>query len=152
MKKHLLSLLAVIALTLTGCTTTQTGKTIPDPTVLRITAQEAAALGGQFWLSNHPQDRQAFILAQTSLKALIATGNGSPAELQSALASLPIKELNGTNGSVIVAGAVVLIDAAGRQLLKLDKAQVWSAYVEPIAQGLAAGLDQALATPVPAKP
>lgn len=155
----LFSLLAVLAFA-PGCTSVRTvgadgtavTNSVPDPTILRITAQEAAALGGQFWLAEHPENRPEFELARTSLAALIATGNGTPADLQAALAQLPIKQLEGSSGAVIISGAVVLLDAAGRQLVKLDSKQVWSAYVEPVAQGLLAGLDQALATPVPRKP
>lgn len=135
-----------------GCTTTPTGQSVPDPIVLRTVSQEAAALGGQFWLVSHPENRNEFELARASLAALIATGNGTPADLQKALAGLPIKQLEGSQGAVLISGAVVLLDAAGRQLIKLDSAQVWSAYVEPVAQGLLAGLDMALATPVKTTP
>lgn len=130
-----------------GCTTTPTGQTIPDPEVLQVTAQEAAAIGTQLWLGTHPNDRAQFELARTSLSALIATGKGSAADLQAALSNLPIKQLSGTNGSVIVTTAAILISKGGQQLAKLDTAGVWNNYVEPVAQGLLDGLNQALGTP-----
>lgn len=145
MKNKLMSLAILTSmLAFTGCTTTSTGSKTVDPAILRIVSQEAAAVGSTVWLQGHPNDRQAFTLARTSLRALIATGTGSPADLQAALASLPITQLQGSGGAVIVSGAVVLLDAAGRQLTALDKKQVWSSYVLPIAQGLEAGLTQTL--------
>jgi hypothetical protein len=127
-----------------GCTTTPSGSKIPDPALLQLTAQEASAVGTILWLKDHPNDRAKFELARTSLKGLVAAGSGSPADLQAALQSLPISELNGTQGAVIISSAVVLMDRAGQQLVGLDKSQIWSRYVAPIAMGLAAGLDQGL--------
>lgn len=145
--KKILPLIAAAALFATGCTTTQTGSKTVDPAILRLVAQEAAAVGSTVWLQGHPNDREAFTLARTSLRALIATGTGSPADLQAALASLPISQLQGSGGAVIVSGAVVLLDAAGRQLTALDSKQIWSGYVLPVAQGLEAGLSQGLGAP-----
>lgn len=130
-----------------GCQTTPTGQTIPDPLVLQLTAQEAAAIGTQLWLGTHPNDRAQFETARASLRVLLGAGKGSAADLQVALSSLPIKQLSGTNGSVIVTTAAILISKGGQQLAKLDTAGVWSYYVEPVAQGLADGLDQTLGKP-----
>lgn len=143
---------ATLALILTftpGCTTTQTGKSVPDAVVLQAVAQEAASVGATFWMQAHPENRAEFELARTSLRSLVAAGNGSVADLQQALSDLPIKQLSGSSGQVIVSGAVVLIDAAGKELAKLDSAGVWSFYVQPVAQGLLAGLDQALGSGPP---
>lgn len=140
-------MVATLAVGPTACTTTSTGQKIPDPIVLQSVAQEAAAVGATFWLQNHNADRTSFELARTSLKALIATGSGSPADLQAALSQLPVKQLQGSQGAVIVQGAVVLLNAAGTQLAKLDKQEVWANYVQPVARGLLAGLDQAMGPP-----
>lgn len=143
------TVLALVCTTLSvapfGCTTTPTGQTIPDPAVLQLTAQEAAAIGTQLWLGSHPTDRAQFETARASLRILLGAGRGSAADLQAALSSLPIKQLSGTNGSVIVTTAAILISKGGQQLAKLDTAGVWSYYVEPVAQGLLDGLNQALA-------
>lgn len=120
---------------------------MPDPGALKFVAQEAAQVGTTLWLTGHPADRDKFELARTSLKGLIAAGSGSPADLQAALSLLPVDKLAGQNGSVLVSGAVVLIDAAGNKLTSLDKNQVWSGYVLPVALGLSAGLDAALGPP-----
>src|SRR5206468_2971623 len=80
-KAELLSLAVALSC---GCITTNTGQKIPDPAVLMGVAQNAAAVGSQLWLQGHPQDKPQFVLAQRSLSALIATGNGNPADLQAA--------------------------------------------------------------------
>ena len=128
----------------TGCVTTSSGNKAVDPAVLELVAEDAAAIGGSTFLQANPQYRPAFQLARTSLKALLAAGNGTPADLKAALDSLPIAQLKGNQGAVIVSSAVTLIDIAGRQLQAADKQQVWASYVQPIATGLLAGLDQAL--------
>ena len=140
----LLSILALLAMP--ACTTTPTGQSTVDPVVLQAISHEAAAVGATLDLAARPQDRGPMQLAQTSLKALIAAGSGNPADLQAALSSLPIAQLKGTQGAVIVAGAVTIIDAAGKQLATMDKAQVYNSYVLPVAKGVLAGLDQALGT------
>lgn len=144
--------IAMLCLVMAGCVTSPTGNRTVDPIVLTAVSQEAAAVGASLWLSSHPQDRAQFELARTSLAALVALGNGSPADLQVALSGLPIAQLKGTQGSVIVSGAVVLLDTAGRELAKVDSSKIYDDFVKPVAQGLIAGLDQALsvATPAPA--
>ena len=129
-----------------GCTTTPTGQKVPDVILVSAIAQSAASTGSIIWLKAHPQDKPKFELARLSLRGLIAAGNGNPADLQAALSSLPISRLSGENGSVIVANAVTILDAAQKKIAELDKNQIWSGYVLPVAQGLLAGLDQALGT------
>jgi hypothetical protein len=92
----------------------------------------------------HPGDRDKFNLARTSLKTLIAAGTFSPADLTAALQSLPVSELKGDTGSLIVGEGVMLWDQYGQQLASLDKAQVFDTYVLPMAKAILAGLDQAL--------
>lgn len=143
--------IAMLCLVMGGCVTSPTGNRTVDPIVLTAVSQEAAAVGASLWLSSHPQDRAQFEFARTSLAALVALGNGSPADLQAALSGLPIVQLKGTQGSVIVSGAVVLLDTAGRELAKVDSSKIYDDFVKPVAQGLLAGLDQALSVATPAK-
>lgn len=146
MKTIAVILFAIVLLIPTGCTTTADGRRVPDVVLISAIAQSAASTGTILYLKSHPLDRPKFELARLSLRGLIAAGNGSPADLQAALSSLPISQLSGENGSVIVANAVVILDAAQKKIAELDRAQVWSGFVLPVAQGLLAGLDQALGT------
>lgn len=148
----LLSILALASmLAVTGCkTVTNTDGTTTkrvDPIVLQAVAQDATAVGTTIFLQAHPEYRTQFELAQVSVHALLAAGSGSPADLQAALSGLPIAQLKGQQGAIIVSSAVTLIDLAGAELKGVDSKQVWSNFVQPVAQGIANGLDQALATP-----
>lgn len=148
------SALALGAMLMTsGCTTVThqlaNGSTVtnsvPDPMVLlRMVATEAATVGTQAWLAKNPQDADKFDLARKSLRGLLAVGGGTVADLQKALSLLPVDQLTGTNGQVIVTAASVVISQAGQWALRFDTKNIWPDYVEPLARGLADGLDAAL--------
>jgi hypothetical protein len=137
----------VLLLSLTGCVTTPDGHNVPDVKLMCSVAQTAAYTGSSIYLLSHPQDRPKFELARNSLQALIAAGTFSAEDLTRALQSLPIKQLEGEKGILIVGTAVSLWDAYGQQLVELDKAQVFETYILPVAIAIKAGLDSALAIP-----
>jgi hypothetical protein len=135
---------------------TSTNK-VPDQVAIDLSvgvARSAAYLGTKIYLEGlppglpgHPNDRQAFELARTSVKGLIAAGTFSSTDLTAALQGLPLKELKGDSGTLIVGEAVVLWDQYGKMLADLDKAQAFKTFVLPFAQAIADGLDLALGPP-----
>lgn len=135
---------------------------VPDEVAITLAtgaARSAAYLGTKIYLeglpprlAGHPNDRQAFETARTSVKALIAAGIFTSADLSAALQGLPIKELQGSEGTLIVGEAVMLWDTYGRLLANLDKAQAFKTFVLPFAQAVADGLDMALGSSPPATP
>lgn len=149
-----LSVVAIGAMLSTGCTTVTrtaadgsvTTNSVPDAIVLQVAAENAAAIGGAYVLQTHPEFRPQLELTLTSLRTLVAAGTGSVADLHNALSQLPVTALQGTNGTIVVSGAVVLIDAARNELARFDKNGIWSYYVQPVATGLRDGLAQALGT------
>lgn len=169
MKKLLLIPILICAFLLTACHTVSTysvdssGKTnvvtqtVPDAATVQIvatTAKSAAYLGTKIYLEGlpprvpgHPEARAQFELARTSLKGLLALGTFSTGDLSAVLSQLPIKELQGENGTLIVGEAVVLWDTYGRQLANLDKAKVFDGYIKPVAQSILDGLNMALGKP-----
>jgi hypothetical protein len=138
----LASMLAVMGLT--GCTTTSTGQKVPDAALMKATAQEAALIGTTLYLKDHPEQRPTFVTVRASVKALLDAGNFDAAALTASLQALPIKELQGNDGILIVGAAVTLWDAYGKQLAALDKNQVGVLYVLPVIQGVYDGLNAAL--------
>lgn len=163
------AVLAGTALSITGCkTVTSTsvdanGATntvssyAPDVFAMQTAAESAAFLGTEIYLNGlgttvpaHPQDRPAFLLARNSLSALIAAGNFSAGDLTAALQALPIQQLQGSQGTLIMGEAVMLWDQYGKQLATLDKNQVFAGYVLPVAQSILNGLNMALASPASA--
>lgn len=126
-------------------------KSVPDVAQMCTVAKSASYLGLEVWIRGipptlpaHPQDLQKCITVRNSLKALIAAGTFSAGDLTSALQSLPINELKGDQGSLIVGEAVILWDQYGQQLASLDKAQVFDTYLLPVAQAILDGLNMAL--------
>lgn len=159
--KTLLTTLALAGLLAAGCTTVTTttpdGGTntvrVPDVKQMQLVAKSAAFLTTEIWLyglgdkSNvpaHPEDRPKFEKARASLQALIAAGTFSVGDLKAALQALPVSEMQGDAGRLVIGEAVVLWDTYGRQLATLDQAQVFNGYVLPVAQALLDGLNLAL--------
>jgi len=157
---------AAVIFTGTGCRTvtstdpiygTNVVTRVPDVALMCTTAQSAAYLGSVIYLNGlgsknfpaHPEARPQFELARTSLRALIAGGSFDGAQLTAALQGLPIQELQGAQGSLIVGEAVILWDQYGQQLARLDKAQIFATYVLPVAKSILDGLDMALGPPSP---
>ena len=156
---------AVLAMASTGCKTVVSTDSsgvastnrVPDQMAIDLAAgaaRSAAYLGTKIYLegipprlAGHPNDRQAFETARASVKTLIAAGTFSSSDLTTALQGLPIKELQGGEGTLIVGEAVVLWDQYGRLLANLDKAQAFKSFVLPFAQAIADGLDLALGPP-----
>jgi len=141
--------------------TNSTGGTVtnkvPNVALMVSLAKSAGYLGTSVYLNGlgdgkqvpaHPQARPQFETARTSLRALIAAGTFSASDLTAALQALPIKELQGDEGTLIVGEAVILWDSYGVQLADLDKAKVFATYILPVAQALLDGLDMALGPPV----
>ncbi len=129
------------------------GASVPNVPLMCSTAKSAAYLGTLIYLNGlppnlkgHPQDRAAFVTARNSLAALIAAGTFSSADLVTALQGLPVQELKGDGGTLIVGEAVILWDQYGQQLASLDKAQVFTTYILPVAKAIRDGLDMALGT------
>jgi hypothetical protein len=165
---------ALALLAVTGCKTATyqdpgTGlvvtNRVPDVALMTGVAKSAAYLGTEIYLQGippgvpgHPEARPAFEAARNSLAALVAAGTFSASDLTAALQNLPVKELQGAQGSLVVGEAVILWDEYGQQLANLDKAKVFPTYILPVAQALLDGLNMALgpatsppATPTPAK-
>lgn len=145
--------LAAALLATPGCTTTSTGQKVPDVALMQSVAKSATFLGTSIYLNGlgdktrfpaHPESREKFETARTSLRILIASGTFTAADLTAALQALPVKELQGAEGTMLVGEVVILWDAYGRQLASLDKAKVFDTYILPVAKAVLEGLDMAL--------
>lgn len=135
--KTILTRLLITALLisgLTGCQTTST--TIED---VAFGVHIAALTGGQLALEEDPGLRPKFEEAVTSLNALIAATNVSPAALHSILVTFNIKELKSKYARVIVAGAEVVYRRYTREVGIKTPAQALT-----VAMALRDGLQLAL--------
>lgn len=134
------ALIAVVSFSTIGCKTGETATDAQKAARVATVAQLAAFDGASIWLTSHPDDRQYFEAARTSLKLLLATDTINPADFTAALQGLPIKELQGPNGALIVGSAVILYDAYLRENVNLDA----NVYLRPVITAVAQGLDRAL--------
>lgn len=133
-----------LLLALLGCATTNTTTVTPDPAarIARMTtvAELAAFTGTSLRLQSHPQDRGIFESALAALDVLVADQNYDPTALQSALAKLPVKELQDGQGTLIVGSALILYDAYARDFVKLDRTTYLLPVINAVRSGMARGL------------
>lgn len=143
--KILTSILLSFTLAFAGCGTL--GK--PDPGLVQFVAQDVGFLGAQAAMTYNPSFRAELELTRQALQGFVAAGSGNVTNLQAILGShLPANFGNQTNGLITLGtGGIVLYNAAGAVVAKLDKGQYFSTYAQPIAQGLLSGISQALGKP-----
>ena len=130
---------------LVGCTTTSTTNSGVDinrvARILGVTAETASFIH----LRSHPEDRPRFEAARSALSGLDAVGDYSPIRFAEALQALPLRELKGPDGVLIVTGAMVLWEEANAQFGSVSTPE----WVKPILQRVQGGIDNALAATAP---
>jgi hypothetical protein len=157
MNKIRFSLALAVAVTaaagFTGCvtkavvTTSANGASITNfvrvPDVARISrlAGGAAQLGSQAWLAKNPNDRRYFVIANESLKGLVDSQNYDPAAFAQALSVLPMKELQGPEGSIIISGALLVWDEALASSTGLNRIELVAATLKKVQEGIQKTLD-----------
>jgi hypothetical protein len=107
---------------------------------LSTIAELAAFTGSQYWLHDHPQDRQYFAVSLAALDSLLKDRNYDPQALTAALSSLPVRQLQGDKGALIVSAATILYDGYASEVVNLDKAT----YIAPVIAAIRNGLFRAL--------
>ena len=141
-KLHSLILAALCLAVFTGCKTTSGGGRV-TPDRVGVVAEVAAYTGATVWLAKHPEDAPKFELARTAIGTLLSSTNVTPADLTRALQGLPIKELRGDQGALIVGNALILYDVMLRDSVNLDANE----YLRPVISGIYGGLNRALPPP-----
>lgn len=116
----------LLTLTLaTGCATTGGGGPPISPQSVGTVAEVAAYTGTQVYLRDHPTERPKFEAALAALAVLKAGTNATPAQVQEALDKLPIKQLQGDKGTIIISTAVILYDSLARQYVNVEATPEW---------------------------
>lgn len=140
--KKLFCLFLVGLLPLIGCATRPTapGETPQAVNDIATAAELAAYTATTYHLIDHPDARPQFENVRAVLASLVATNNFDPIAFTSALQKLPLKEIKGEKGALIVNGAIILWQAYGQRVVHLDRA----VYVKPVLEHTLAGFNRAL--------
>lgn len=128
-------LLCLLALVLAGCSTAQ--PTSQSDRLANI-AELAAYTGTALWLVDHPADAPKFQAAAVALGGL---GAGDPVALQQILSTLPLKELKGEKGAIIIGAAILLYESELPHLTPIDQASLAAV----VARRVQSGINRALA-------
>lgn len=138
-------ILASVIISLCGCSIFKPAQPTETQRIERVAAiaELAAYTGTALRLVDHPEDRPKFLAASDALAAATTT---DPAALQRVLATLPVKELRGEKGAVIVGAAVLLYETELKRLTSIDQ----SSFVGAVSKSVRSGIARALVD-IPAK-
>jgi hypothetical protein len=138
MKTKILSIVLTLAaiIGLTGCASTK-----PQTRARLVTVAQLAAFDGtKLTLIHHPEYRAGFELAAQELRTM-EEGNIDALLLVEIINRLPVKELRGQTGALIVENAsIILTSEIGAT--PLEKLNDLKPYVSAIRQGIERGLGQ----------
>lgn len=132
---RLSSTIAIISLV--GCAGVPTERKISRMATL---AELAAFTGASIDLADNPAHRPYFEASRAALDGLVRSENYDPTAFAAALSGLPVKELKGEKGSLVVGAAVILWEEYAAEVVNLDR----STYVKPVIAAVAKGLARAL--------
>lgn len=135
--KHILATILAL-LVFTGCTTTREQQRLTDEMV--SVAEVAAFVGTSVHLIDNPTDRVYFRIALNALNAALADHDYDPAGFAEILSELPMHEIQGDKGAVIVGTAVILWERYSRQIVALDTEET----VKPVMIAVRDGINRAL--------
>jgi hypothetical protein len=130
-------ILLLACLSLVGCST------VPQNQTAQLAGiAEVAALHWNRLLFRGPSRESAAIRSEPkqALNGLINDNNSDPAAFTKALSALPIKELKGDKGVIVVGAAVILWDTYASQVTTLDQAKKVMPVVIAVRNGLARAL------------
>jgi len=136
--KTLAALTLSVAL-LTGCQTPPSGVNVAR---IASIANTAAYMGSALWLVDHPSDRPTFLLVKATLDGLIQDGQYDPLLFRDALAKLPVKELKGEKGAILIDASVLIFDLAFQEYATTDQATWLKPIMVAVRDGLQRGLDR----------
>jgi hypothetical protein len=137
----LLLLCGLGAFSFTGCASSNSQTPEQRAARVAMVAELAAYSGTTVYLEKHPDKRPYFVAANAALGNLLSSTNVTPAQLAEALQGLPVRELQGSQGSLIVGNAVILYDSLLRENVNMDA----NVYLRPVITSIHSGLTRALA-------
>lgn len=136
---------ALALILVTGCTLFR-GSAPPDRAArLGIVVETAVFTGTQLALAKHPELRPQFTDALAGLDSVTSTNGINVAQLQAALSRLPVKELRGDTGALLITSAITVYEATLAQGTQVNQ----DSYAAVVAKAVSSGLHRALVQPQP---
>lgn len=135
----ILSIVAAIALC-TACTTAPKSSPVLDVGDIAAVAENAAWVGTMLHLIDNPDDREWFELAHDAIGAAIAANDYDPLRFKDSLEAIPVDELSGDKGAIIVRSSILLWSSVTPRLVALDTEQ----QVKPVMEAVYRGITKAL--------
>lgn len=117
----------------------------PDATKIRrvaTIARLAAFDGAMITIDSRPGDRAYFVASKSALDGLLRDQNYDPIAFREAIQKLPIKELKGPAGSILVNTAVEVFDELETETVSLDRSVWLLPVITAVRDGFAKALDQ----------
>ena len=151
MKNRLSGVCVIVGLlaicTFTACRTDKPG--IDEPPAISTKdmatiAELAAYTGTLIHLTDNESDRGIFAAVEQSLAVALDANDYDPVKFANTLQALPIKELQGSKGSIILGSAVILWRRYSTQVVALDREKQVRPVIEAVHRGLADALIQSL--------
>lgn len=139
MMKSLCVFAAAAALTLTGCTTTPEGQTVPDIARIAAITQEAATIGTQEALTRKPEWKAQFNVVVVELTKLEAEQDITVESLLRIISQLPVDQLSSPNARLAFSSARLLVAATGWATVPIVRSEQLRPVVRALRDGMANG-------------
>jgi hypothetical protein len=107
-------------------------------------AEGAVKLATLADLQAHPEHRLAFAAGKVAMDGFLMSTNSSSAELKRLLEKLPIKEFQGSDGAMVLEGAMLVYDFATMFAYQAQSAPAVVKLATAVRNGLDAALSQSV--------
>ena len=145
MKKFLASFLTTLAIggaILYGCSGCASMSPTQQAAMVQAVSFDAASIGAGVDLRDHPDHRALYTVVKVGLDRLIADGTYDPLAFREAVEMLPISELRGENGALIILGAVSIFTLSTGYLDITNSPPLLQAAITGMRDGLAQALQR----------
>lgn len=146
MKTHYLPILALALCA--SCSTPPSASTQAVQARVAGHIRLVTYVGAALDMELNPENRAYYAISRESLAAGLRDPEFDQEKLLALLQDLPVKELKGSTGAIIINAGIILWQVDGGDLIELDQSQ----WIRSVTQALIDGLDTALAAgdvPVP---
>jgi hypothetical protein len=122
---------------------TQGCRTIDQASLLQLAcnvARTSVAYGVQVDCNRYPDHKAAWAAGRLALDKILQADNFDPAALRTALAALPLRELQGPQGALVIDTIITVFSAGTDTFLDIKKSPTLYAIGSAVRDGIEAGM------------